>query len=341
MDARELTPGVVNTLLNAKAPSTREQYSIKWRVFEKWCAEQHIIPFQCSATKVVCFLQSLLEKGLAASTLKGYVAAISTYHTGSGSSTLGEDQLVRWFMKGVLRSRPVSKRVTPSWDLPLVLDALSSQPFEPLEDIDMKMLSLKTALLLALSSAKRPGELHALSVSPMCMDFGTGQSKVSLRFNPAFMPKVMSAPNSMTVELNAFHPPPFLSPEDQRLNCLCPVRALHAYVDRTKACRQSSQLFVSWAPPRMGRPITKERLSHWVVDAIAMAYRCKGRDPPNGLRAHSTRGIAASWALFKGLSVQEICAAASWSTPGTFIRFYRLDVTAPSVAHAVLGVGSS
>ena len=91
MDARELTPGVVNTLLNAKAPSTREQYSIKWRVFEKWCAEQHIIPFQCSATKVVCFLQSLLEKGLAASTLKGYVAAISTYHTGSGSSTLGED----------------------------------------------------------------------------------------------------------------------------------------------------------------------------------------------------------------------------------------------------------
>lgn len=174
----------------------------------------------------------------------------------------------------------------------------------------------------------------------MCIDFGAGLSRVNLRLNPAFMPKVMSAPNSMTVELQAFHPPPFSSPEDRRLNCRCPVRALRAYVDRTSAIRQGSQLFVSRAPPRVGKPISSQRLSHWIVDAISMAYECKSMHPPAGLRAHSTRGLAASWALFRGLSVQDICAAASWSTPHTFARFYRLDVTAPSVAHAVLGVGS-
>ena len=63
-------------------------------------------------------------------------------------------------------------------------------------------------------------------------------------------------------------------------------------------------------------------------------------EPPRGLRAHSTRGVATSCALFRGISIQEICAAASWSSPHTFARFYRLDVTEPSLAHSVLGVSS-
>ncbi len=48
--------------------------------------------------------------------------------------------------------------------------------------------------------------------------------------------------------------------------------------------------------------------------------------------------MATSWALFRGISIQEICAAASWSSPYTFACFYRLDVTELSLAHSVLGV---
>lgn len=133
----------------------------------------------------------------------------------------------------------------------------------------------------------------------------------------------------------------FTSLEDQRLNALCPVRALQAYMTRTNAFRKSDQLFVSWAPPHLGSPILKQRLSHWVVDAITMAYKAKRVQPPRGIRAHSTRGLATSWALFRGVSLQDICSAASWASPHTFVRYYRLDVTSTSVAHSVLGVGSS
>ena len=40
-----------------------------------------------------------------------------------------------------------------------------------------------------------------------------------------------------------------------------------------------------------------------------MAYNSQGLEPPFGLRALSTRGMAASWALIQGVSVGEICAA--------------------------------
>ncbi|CAM4495492.1 unnamed protein product [Leuciscus chuanchicus] len=72
-----------------------------------------------------------------------------------------------------------------------------------------------------------------------------------------------------------------------------------------------------------------------------MAYEAKGVQPPGGIRAHSTRGLAASWALFRGVPLQDICSAASWASPHTFERYYRLDVTRTSVAHSVLGLRQS
>lgn len=34
------------------------------------------------------------------------------------------------------------------------------------------------------------------------------------------------------------------------------------------------------------------------------------------VHAHSTTGLATSWALFKGVSIQEMCAAARWALLG-------------------------
>lgn len=74
---------------------------------------------------------------------------------------------------------------------------------------------------------------------------------------------------------------------------------------------------------------------------IALAYASHGFQAPVSLQANSIRGLATSWALFKWASIQEICAAASWSSPLTFSRFYELDVSAPSVAQVVLSTGPS
>ena len=46
--------------------------------------------------------------------------------------------------------------------------------------------------------------------------------------------------------------------------------------------------------------------------------------------------MATSWAALKGVALADICAAASWSTPCTFARFYRINVTSTAVGATVL-----
>ncbi|XP_029975893.1 uncharacterized protein LOC115409064 [Salarias fasciatus] len=334
-----LPQNVINTIQSARAASTRSLYDCKWRVFEEWCQKKGHISFQCTVGVILSFLQDLIDKRKAFSTIKVYLAAIAACHVGFGGKTVSQHPLVCRFMKGARRLLPVCRPLAPPWDLAVVLNGLSRAPFEPLEEVSLKHLSLKTALLLALASAKRVSDIHALSVHSSCTQFAPGNARVSLKPHLAFVPKVVGS--CSPIVLTAFSPPPFSSPEEQRLHMLCPVRALRIYMDRTMGFREGDQLFVSWARPCRGRPITKQRLSHWIVGAIALAYTCQGLQAPVGLRAHSTRGLAASWALCKGVSIQEICAAASWSSPLTFVRFYKLDIPALSLAHAVLTAGLS
>ena len=79
------------------------------------------------------------------------------------------------------------------WDLLVVLRALTGPPFEPLETVDIKFVSLKTALLLALTSAKRVGDMQALSVSPSCIQFSIAGDRVVMRPNAAYTPKVVAS----------------------------------------------------------------------------------------------------------------------------------------------------
>ncbi len=67
-------------------------------------------------------------------------------------------------------------------------------------------------------------------------------------------------------------------------------------------------------------------MAHWIVDAIALAYQAQVVPCPLRLRAHSTRGVASSWALARGASLTDIFRAAGWATPNTFARFYSLRV---------------
>ncbi len=47
-------------------------------------------------------------------------------------------------------------------------------------------------------------------------------------------------------------------------------------------------------------------VSHWVRDAIALAYEARGQASPLGVRAHSTRGVASSMALARGAPLQQV-----------------------------------
>ncbi len=231
---------------------------------------------------------------LAATTLRVYVAAIAAQRE-LDEIPLWRHRLVSAFMLGARRLRPVRPTAVPSWDLSVVLEGLVTAPFEPLESASDRILTLKVVLLLALTSLKRVGDLQAFSVSETCMDFAPGLVKVTLRPRPGYILKVLSTSfRSQVVTLHSFHPPPFASSEDERLHMLCPVRALKLYVDRSKVWRKSPQLLICFGAGRRGLATSKQRISHWVRDAISLAYEARELPSPLSLRAHSTRGVASS-----------------------------------------------
>ncbi len=99
----------------------------------------------------------------------------------------------------------------------------------PLESAPERILTLKFTLLLALTSLKRVGDLQALSVSEICMDFAPGLVKVTLRPRPGYIPKVLSTSfHSQVVTLHSFHPPPFASSEDEETSHALPGSGFEA-----------------------------------------------------------------------------------------------------------------
>ncbi|KAI2653767.1 Transposon Ty3-G Gag-Pol polyprotein [Labeo rohita] len=283
-----LSTEVVETILQSRAPSTRKLYALKWKLFTSWCEERQQDPANCPVGTVLEFLQARFSTGLAHSTLKVYVAAISAYHALLDGVSVGKNPLVIRFLRGVLRLRPPTRPRVPTWDLTV------------------------TVLLLALTSLKRVGDLQALSVAPSYLEFSPGNINAFLYPRPGYVPKVPTHPPQPVV-LQAFCPPPFREPDQQKLNCMCPVRALDAYVHRAALWRKSEQLFVCYGPPKKGSPASKETLSRWIVDAISTAYESSDLPSPLGVKAHSTRALGASKAFSAGVPIQDICNAAGCS----------------------------
>ncbi len=238
---------VIDTLTEARAPSTRRLYALKWGVFVKWCHQAHIDPVTCTVSDVLSFLQYRLDSGSLPSTLKVYVAAIAALRPPQGGQSIGRNAMVVSFLKGARRLHPPRPPSVPPWDLEVVLRALSQPPFEPLTSVGLKELSLKTTLLLALASAKRIGDLHAFSVDSDCIRFGPGDCSVTLRPRMGYVPKSLSTPfKTQTVSLSALSSESTASREADAQTSVCPVRALRIYIDRSASFRQSDQLFVCY-----------------------------------------------------------------------------------------------
>lgn len=66
--------------------------------------------------------------------------------------TLSRHPHVSRFLRGVYLSNPPPVHRFPSWRLNLVLTALTKAPFEPLMDISLKWLRMKTIFLVAVTS---------------------------------------------------------------------------------------------------------------------------------------------------------------------------------------------
>ncbi len=190
----DLPQEVADTITSARAPSTRHAYALKWNLFVEWCSFHREDPRRCPIRVVLSFLQQGLERRLSPSTLKVYVAVIASNHDPVEGKPVGKHDWVVKFLRGARRLNPPRPPSIPSWDLSLVLRALQQGPFEPLQTVEPKFLSMKTLLLLALASIKRVGDLHAFSVDDSCLQFGPADSQIILRPRPGYVPKVPTTP---------------------------------------------------------------------------------------------------------------------------------------------------
>ncbi len=104
---------VLDMLSEARTPSTRHLYALKWGVFVKQCRYVHIDPAACSVSDVLRFLRYRLDSGSLLSTLKVYVATIALFRSPLGGQSIGRHALVVSFLvdcipRALLQSRPGS-----------------------------------------------------------------------------------------------------------------------------------------------------------------------------------------------------------------------------------------
>ena len=318
-------------IVQSRRESTRAVYNSRLEAFFAWCEEKGISPRSSSVGAIADFLISLFDKGRSLSTIRGYRSAIAAVHLGfSDGSGVSNSPFLTHLLRSFFLKRPANRSLTPSWSLPLVLDALAKPPFEPMSKASLHHLSIKTAFLIAIASGQRRSTIQALSTAPGHIRWENHGVRLVPR--PSFIAKNQTD-SSGAIEV-------FLSPlsefssvkEDKTW---CPVRALKWYLDKTRVFRKDDQLFLISRHPFS--PASRETVSRWIVEAIQAAgsEALLSENPP---KAHDTRSVSTSWALFQGVPLEDILRAAFWRSPNSFTSFYLKDVPSGEVRFASSGL---
>ena len=237
------------------------------------------------------------------------LSAVFRFHLPSLSSDPVLRDLLRSFKRCILRP--------PAWDLSRVLRFLNSSHFEPLSQASLRALSQKTLFLLALATAKRVGELQALSfvVTFVALD-------ACLSYVPQFVAKSESLTRSIPRSFLVKSLSDFAAGLDDDL-LLCPVRALRIYLDRTRSLSPlRHRLFVS--PRRPSRAMSKNAVSFFLRDVIHAAGA--SRPEVGSVRAHEIRSVSISVAFHRNWSVSSVLESATWSSSSVFSSFYLCDI---------------
>ena len=103
---------------------------------------------------------------------------------------LSLDPLVCRFLTSRDRMSPVQISRVPPWDLSIVLDQLTKAQFETIGSIPIRLLTFKFAFLLAVTTAKRIGDMQALSIKESF--FRLFEDTVVLSQDPLYLPKVVT-----------------------------------------------------------------------------------------------------------------------------------------------------
>ena len=301
----------------SRRPSSRKAYQLKWQVYRSWChSHSHSVsrPSLAKVADFLCWLRS--SKGLSVSSIKGYrsmLSAVFRFHLPS----LSLHPVVRDLLRSFCLNAAERQLRPPAWDLSVVLRFLNTSAFEPLSAAPLRALTQKVLFLLALATAKRVGELQALSY---VVTFVGGYACLS--YIPQFVAKLESLTRSIPRSFLVKSLFDFAAGLDDDL-FLCSVRALRIYLDRIASLAPlRHRLFVS--PLRPSRSLSKNAVSFFLRDVISAAGA--SRPEVGRVRAHDVRSVSTSVAFHRNWSVSAVLDSPTWSSSSVFSSFYLRDI---------------
>ena len=306
---------VAGQLALCRRKSTRLNYQARWGKFRKWCRDFHHRSSEPTIPKIAEFLTFLFKTEKAAvSTIKGYRAMLSSVFKFC-LPEISSSPILKDLVRSFEISAPCPLHHSPPWDLDKVLlEYLSGPPFEPLAEASFRNKSRKALFLVAMATAKRVGELQALSFSVS----HRGDNLV-LHYDPIFLAKTESVSNPLPRSVIVQSLADFVGDLPERV--LCPVRAIR-YLRRAARSVEftPSRLFVSPSDPK--RTMSKNAMSFFRRQLITESGAVSSLVPP---RAHDICGIATSLNYYSNLSISAIKEAATWKSNRVFAMRYLKD----------------
>jgi site-specific recombinase XerD len=295
LKAKGFSEGTAATIRAAWRPTTEKQYATYVARWSAHCSTKKISVLQPTLVNVLEFLQNLFIQGLSLSAINTARSTISFLAAYIDSKPVGEHPLVCRFMKGVRRLRPPLPRYTCIWDTNIVVEYMAN-----MTHTDLKEITLKITMLLALLTAQRAQTVHALRLRNMTL------SENSFKFEITDLMKNME-PGEAEICLHRFTP-------DSRL---CIVTLMEYYLLRTEPYRKVSddRLILVYIKPH--GPATVDTIRRYILRIMERA----GIDIAI-FKPHSTRAAATSAANRKNVPVRTIMANAMWRSSSTFAKFY-------------------
>ena len=293
-----------------RRPSTYRMYDDRWRRFTRWAAGQGFDPLDPTAAQIASFLFDLFDThSLSPQTIKGYRTCIGSVLNRTGRAKVVLHRTISDMIASMELQRPRTMPVLPQRDLGVVLEALSKSPYEPLREASFKHLTLKTVFLLAMASAGRRSELHALRFDQNYIQFKPKGAGVTLYFSPEFMRKNQK-PNQVN---DPWYIPaiPTGKPEFGAPNC--PVRALryyHRYLTEHPDVRKDiRRLFVPIKDNNAGKELSASSISKWICTTIVDSHAAiqDSKNLSGSVKAHEVRAVATSLQLFNKVDLHSFC----------------------------------
>jgi len=279
--------------VHARAVNTRRAYAREWERWEAYAFDHGAIALPASPLVVAAYVAHLDAEGLAPSSLDVAMSAITDRHRAARVPLPSNDPVVRDVMAGIRArrgTRPRAKAPLSPMDLRAMLEALPSTVLGVRD---------RALLLLGFAAALRRAELVAVEVA-----------HVSFHREGILVHVARSKTDQVGEGADV--------PVHAAGGALCPVRALHAWLDASKIVGGPIFRRVD----RWGRIGTNALTGRAVALIVKKAAERAGLDAEE-LAGHSLRAGFATTAARAGANLAEIGRVTRHASEGMIRRYIR------------------